>query len=260
MYDLQNGVSRILHVLYALPMCSKFGNGCGFIVLIIWCGLAVVVANASELVFGGDGTANATAYLSETKDGCLTDNPTFKDRVECLQALVENYYGEFFTSYCPSLSLVLVEWDCTGCPWDGVNHNTITPQITNTLNRSQLFHRAEHTCRVAHHVERYRFYSNVRQQIFVLGIYGALLLFLVTEFYSPEHKKHANGDVVLGRELSEPKFLFVMWTLYNLCNITLTASEDYFEFCERFVCLRFTLGGWNCTNLCMCVRGCVSMC
>ncbi len=188
----------------------------------------------TQIIAGGKGNGSAAPYLlgNGQKDACLADKPTFKDKAECLQALVENYYGLNFTAYCPSLSLVLVEWDCRGCPWDRVNPAAITPVLAEGVNRTQLFHRADESCLVAHHVERYRFYSNVRQQIFVLGIFGALLLFLVTEFYSPSHYEHANGGVVLGRELSEPSFLLIMWTLYNFCNVTLSASEDYFEFCE----------------------------
>lgn len=73
----------------------------------------------SELLLSGNRT-----------DACL-EFATVKKIMDCLQRLLECYYGEGFNKYCPDFSETLIakEVICTGCPWDRVDPEKVIPRI-----------------------------------------------------------------------------------------------------------------------------------
>ncbi len=184
----------------------------------------------------GGGNKSALPYLLHRggKDACLNER-TLKEKGECLQALLENYYGEYFTVSCPALSLILAERKCKGCPWDRVNASMLSPSLAAELNRSELFHPASASCMIGIHVESYNNYGFIRGNVFSFGILGTLLLFVVTAYYSVSSSSDTmieNGAVIFGLRMPEPAFLLTLWMLYHAGSFLLIVSEDYVEFCE----------------------------
>ncbi len=185
---------------------------------------------------GNGGNKSALPYLLRGggKDICL-DEPTLKGKGECLQALLENYYGTYFTVDCPFLPFILAGDGCKGCPWDRVNASIVNPVVAAELNWSELFHPANASCSIANHVEKYGYYNYIRRNVFGYGILGAWLLFLVSANYSVPSSTEMeirNGAIIFGVKMSEPAFLLVLWILYHVGSFLLIVSEDYVEFCE----------------------------
>ncbi len=194
----------------------------------------LVIGRALALPTGGNQSASPFLLRGSAKDICYNET-TFLDTTECLQALLENYYGKHFTMHCPSLPLILASFECKGCPWDGVDAFKVNPQITARLNRSELFHPARASCWIAKHVEYYNDYHYMRKMVFGLGISGTLVLFFVTAYYSASSSSEIviqNGATIFGLRMPEPAFLLTLWILYHMGNFLLIASEDYVEFCE----------------------------
>ena len=186
-----------------------------------------------KLPFGGDKSALQYLLCEGGKDVCLQVS-TLKGKAECLQALLENYYGEYFTVGCPSLPLILAERKCKGCAWDRVNASMGSPMIAAELKRSELLHAASASCSIANHVEQYNDPSYIRRNVFGYGIFGTSLLFLVTAYYSVSSSSGMeieNGRMMVGARLSEPVFLLTLWVLYHAGSFLLIISEDYVEFC-----------------------------
>ncbi len=193
-----------------------------------------VTARALALPTGGDQSASPFLLRGGEKDICYKAD-TLKDTTECLQELLENYYGKNFTMHCPSLPLILASHECRGCPWDGVDASKVSPLKTAQVNRSELFHPARASCRIANHVEYYNNYRYMRRMVFGLGISGTLVLFFVTAYYSASSSSEIeiqNGATIIGFRMPEPAFLLTLWILYHVGNFLLIASEDYVEFCE----------------------------
>ncbi len=84
-------------------------------------------------------------------DACF--QPSQKDTAECLQGLIENYYGKSFTKYCSDFPHVLAELRCTGCPWDRLDPEKINPDLAEKYraasNNAELFHEPGANCRVS---------------------------------------------------------------------------------------------------------------
>ena len=169
--------------------------------------------------YGGNQSALPYLLPGGGKDICLNGR-TFKNKTECLQALLENYYGEYFNIYCPSLPLTLVQCGCKGCTWDRVDASKVDPTVTIKRNRSELFHEASKSCSIANHVKGYiDDYSYIRKIVFGFGTLGTLLLFFVTTYYSvPSSPEVVSGNVAtkFGVTMPEPVFLLTLWILYHL--------------------------------------------
>ncbi len=181
------------------------------------------------------GNKSVLPYLlrGDRKDICL-DQHTLQGKGECLQALLENYYGTFFTIDCPFLPLILADTKCKGCPWDRVNASMINPVIASELDHSELFHPASRSCSIANHVEKYTYYSYVWRSVFGYGILGMWILSLVSAYYSVSSSsviELANDANIFGFQMPEPLFLLALWLLYHGGSFLLSVSADYIEFC-----------------------------
>ncbi len=88
---------------------------------------------------------------SIAEDPCLQLS-TRTARQECLQHLLETYYGDMFTDTCPGLSHILARVECKECPWDRID-----PDVLANMSRvefplqpkSKFFHDAGQGCRIA---------------------------------------------------------------------------------------------------------------
>ncbi len=65
-------------------------------------------------------------------DPCLKKGPLLA-RQDCLQQVLEAYYGPDFSYTCHGLSLKLAYLNCEGCPWDRIN-----PDILSQMNNSEF--------------------------------------------------------------------------------------------------------------------------
>ena len=167
----------------------------------------------AKLPTGGNNSALPYLLRRSGKDVCL-DEPTIKGKGECLQALLENYYGEYFTVGCPSFALALARLKCEGCPWDRVNASMVNPVVVAELNRSELFHPASASCSIANHVEQYNEYFFIRMHVFGYGILGSLVLFLISAYYSVTSSRDIvtrNSATIFGFGIPEPAFLVTLW-------------------------------------------------
>ncbi len=195
-----------------------------------------LICTIGQAILPNGGNKSALPYLLREggKDACLSES-TFKGRAECLQALLESYYGEYFTMNCPFPPLAHPRRECKGCPWDRVNASMVNPAISGELNRSELFHPANASCSVANHVELYTDYYYIRRNVFAFGILGTLLLFLVTAYYSVSSSSEIeieNSEMLFGIRMPEPAFLLTLWILYHAGGFLLIISGDHVEFCE----------------------------
>ena len=181
------------------------------------------------------GNQSALPYLLRggRKDICLEEN-TLKDRGECLQGLLENYFGEYFTVSCGIFPVLLAEHRCTGCPWDRVNATEVYPSISRGLNRSQLFHPAEPTCSVANQVKEFSEPNRVRVILFVNGLFAAITVVFITAEYSEpsdgEGKFSMSG--IHGYRFPEWFIMLGLWLDYHVANYYFILSEEYTELCS----------------------------
>ncbi len=198
--------------------------------------ILIVLVTGQALALPAGGNESALPYLLRGggKDVCL-NKPTLKGKGECMQELLESYYGRNFTKTCSSLPLILAEHECKGCPWDLVNTSIVDPVGADKLNRSQLFHQPSASCMIAEHVERYGETRFIRSDVFHYGIYGTGLLFYASAYHTVSSTTETvieNGGKILGSKVSEPVFLMYLWLLYHFGNSLVVVSQDYVEFCE----------------------------
>ncbi len=214
---------------HLVPLSSRHSERMFLIFFVFVTGCALVQPA------GGNQSASPFLLRGGGKGICFS-KATFKEKIECLQELLESYYGKSFTVYCPSLPTILVYNGCKGCPWDQVNTAKVKSGDAAKLKGSELlFHDGENSCSIAKHVYQYKEYHYIRKIAFGLGILGTLVLFFVTAYYpasSSSELEIQNGATIFGLRMPEPAFLLTLWVLYHVGNFMLIASEDYVEFCE----------------------------
>ncbi len=110
---------------------------------------------------------NAYNLHGNKTDACF--QPSQKNTAECLQGLIESYYGKYFTKYCPNFSQVLAESRCTGCPWDRLDPEKINPNIAEkyraAANNTELFHKPGANCNVSKYVDVFGTYRGVADYV-----------------------------------------------------------------------------------------------
>ncbi len=180
-----------------------------------------------------DGTTQLQKDQSKSlkKDECLAFR-TVKERSECLQILLEMYYGSEITISCPQLPLVLADFNCTGCPWDKTP-SSLRKNYTFPLPRS-FFHEVESSCRLADHVAVHSSLDYVFSYVYKAGILLSLLVLVLSAFgISPGSSDGIMPPVkVLDWNIPEYVYLGVLWCLYNIYNILSVRAMDYYVFCE----------------------------
>ena len=181
---------------------------------------------------GGNQSALPFLLQGGRKDSCLEEN-TLKDRAECLQALLENYYGEYFTVSCGFFPVHLARHKCLGCPWDRVNATDVNPNISSELNRSQLFHPAEPTCSFSKQVEEFSEPERVHNILFGNGIFATFVVFFVTADYSEASSDESKFSMtaIHGYRFPEWFILLGLWTNFHAAHFCFILSEEYAELC-----------------------------
>ncbi len=98
--------------------------------------------------------ANPYNLNGNKTDACF--QPSQKDTAECLQGLIESYYGKYFTKYRPDFPQVRAESRCTGCSWDRLDPEKINPEIAEKYradsNNTELFHEPGANCNLPKNV------------------------------------------------------------------------------------------------------------
>ena len=181
---------------------------------------------------GGNQSALPFLLRRGRRDICLEEN-TLKDRSECLQRLLENYFGEYFTVSCSFFPVLLAQHNCSGCPWDRVNATKVHPSITRGLNHSQLFHQAEPACSVANRVKEYSDPNRVRIILLVNGVFATFVVFFITADYSEPSNDRSKFSMsgIHGYRFPEWFVMLGLWLNYHMANYYFTLSEEYSELC-----------------------------
>lgn len=160
-------------------------------------------------------------------DSCFNENSLLAS-AECLQTLLEVFYGRNFTRTCPEMPLVLAHMKCRGCPWDKLNSTAVySVFITDDVfNRSQLFHNARDTCSIADHARVYQDRFRVTQSIRSFGFIGPMLSLVSSAVL-------ASGRT--PKKVPFPLLMFIVWFIYIIGHLMLSAFEDYFLVCDSLV-------------------------
>ena len=196
-----------------------------FVVVFLLLGLRSDFIHAHPYNLAGDQT-----------DACF--EPSQKATAECLQQLIETYYGKSFTQYCPDFSQLLAESRCTGCPWDRLNPKKINPDIAEAYrtssNTTELFHEPQANCAISKHVFRFRMYDGVVDYVVRLSVTGSIPIL----FSSGAILQYTSGSTIptrpsfFGWELQEWIFLGAVWILFDIGVLILSISEEYYRFCD----------------------------
>ncbi len=180
--------------------------------------------------------ANRHNLNGNKTDACF--QPSQKDTAECLQGLIESYYGRYLTKYYPDFSQVLAESRCTGCPWDRLDPEKINPDIAEKYraasNNTELFHEPAANCSVSKSADGFTTYLGVANFVLGWAIAGTILILLSTSAIV----QHTTGSTGLtrpsffGQEVPEWEFMGAVWISFNLGKVFLSISEEYYHYCE----------------------------
>lgn len=162
-----------------------------------------------------------TSASSFGKDHCL-QKPTNFERAECLQPILEMYYGSEMSLSCPNLGLILSHDCCVGCPW-----NLAEPSSNMSVAVSS-FHKAESSCNIAEHV---KIYANL-DSIFGTHITSLSIAALITLGLSVAGFTSREQVTVLGHHVPEAFFLGIHWLALNVCFFLHFRASDFTIFCE----------------------------
>ncbi len=165
------------------------------------------------------------------KDECLTFT-TVKGRSECLQFLLEMYYGSEITLPCPQLPLILAYYNCTGCPWDKTP-STLRKNYTLPLPRTSFMKQNQ----VADWLITLLYMAHGILYLTMFATRGVLLSLLVLVLSAFGISSGSGGGImppvkVLDWNIPEYVYLGVLWWLFNTYNILAARAEDYYLFCE----------------------------
>ncbi len=197
---------------------------CFVIVLLLFC-LCFAFTHANPYSLTGDMT-----------DACF--KPSQKATAECLQQLIESYYGKSFTKYCPDFPQVLAESRCAGCPWDRLDPEKINPDIAEEYraasNTTELFHEPNANCSISEYVHGFGSYEGVAKYVSGWAITGSIPIL----FSTGAILQYTSGSSGLSRpsffgwEVHEWMFMGAVWASFNVGIVILSISEDYYRFCD----------------------------
>ena len=180
--------------------------------------------------------ANLYDLNGNRTDACF--QPSQKATAECLQELIEGYYGKYFTTYCTEFPLILAELRCTGCPWDRLDPKKINPDIAAEYwaasNESELFHEPDASCSLSKYVSGFGTFHEVANYA-TRWITAASIPIL---FSTGAIVQYTSGSTRLSRpsffgsEVHEYMFMGAVWISYNTGVIILAISQDYYGYCD----------------------------
>lgn len=158
-------------------------------------------------------------------DICYSSERTLKAQAECLQSLIEFYYGNYFTRTCPDFPQVLAGEQCIGCPWGRLNITAI-PKLNET--DFLVFPDIKSSCAIAQHVDPYYSYENTVERVMVPALIGGLLVaFCIGMLQIDEIPVR-----VFSFSFPEPVFLVLIWILAEVGFLLLLSSQDHIEVCD----------------------------
>lgn len=174
------------------------------------------------------GVDSSFLLLREGKTDSCFNETSLKAAAECLQTLLEVYYGRSFTRTCPTLPLILADAKCRGCPWDGLNATAANSVsiAADAVNRSELFHHVPDSCRIAQHARLYALSGGVASRIYFFGFFGPILSLVSSAVLASSQRP---------KIIPYPALVFLSWFMYTIGHILLSIFEDYFLICETMV-------------------------
>ncbi len=180
--------------------------------------------------------ANLYNLNGKKTDACFQSSQ--KATAECLQLLIESYYGPSFTKYCPDFSQLLAESRCTGCPWDRLDPMKMNADIASEYraasNKSELFHEPHANCSISKYVSGLGTFRGVADYVIRWAFVGSIPIF----FSTGSIVQYTSGDAgltlpsILGWEVHEWMFMGAVWVSYNIGIIMLSISEEYYRYCD----------------------------
>ncbi len=169
-------------------------------------------------------------------DACFL--PSRKATAECLQELIESYYGKSFSTYCPEFSNILAESRCRGCPWDRLDPKKINPDIAveyrATTNKTDLFHEPHGNCSASKYVRRFATYGGIVEYAARWAFLGSIPLFFSTGsiVQSTSDYNGLTRPSFLGGKVREWVFMGAVWISFNIGTVLLSISEEYYAYCD----------------------------
>ncbi len=180
---------------------------------------------------------NANPYQLDGNETDACFQPSQKATAECLQELIESYYGPGFTLSCPEFPQILAGLRCTGCPWDRLDPTKINPAITReylaAYSLAELFHEPDDNCSIAKYAAWFETSRGLRD-IRILGMSGSIALLVsigAIVQYSTD-PTGLNRPAIFGVKVPEWMFMGAIWILFNIGSILLVASYDYTSYCD----------------------------
>ncbi len=175
--------------------------------------------------------------LNGTKtDACF--HPSRKAATECLQELIESYYGKPFTTYCQEFPHILAESRCTGCPWDRLDPKKINPDIAEEYqaagNQSELFHEANADCTTSKYAREFGTYDGVFNYAVRWGIFASIPILFSTGTIV-QYTFDSTGltrPSILGWKVHEWMFMAAVWVSYIGGILLLSTSREYYYYCD----------------------------
>ncbi len=127
---------------------------------------------------------NGNAYNLHGNKTDICFQASQKDSAECLQGLIESYYGKYFTRSCPEFPQILADLRCRGCPWNRLNPEKVNPEIADEYreagNETALFNEPGTDCIVSKYVSGFESYQGVRNYIVRWGVTGSIPILFST--------------------------------------------------------------------------------
>ncbi len=164
-------------------------------------------------------------------DPCL-EVATNKAQSECLQPVLETYYDKLFTTACPGFSLVLAQYECTGCSRARIGPSKVS-QVENInlpLQPKRLFfHNASADCRTSDHVMAYRELRTVIDFVYKIGLIVSVLLVLISAVgaYSVSQDGVLKPAKIFRVNAPEALYLACLLITSDIADI-----NDYYRYCE----------------------------
>ncbi len=197
----------------------------GFLIVLLLVCLCFPFTHANPYRLDGDKT-----------DACF--EPSQKGTAECLQELIESYYGPSFTKYCPEFPQILAKSRCTGCPWDRLDPEKINPAIAQEYraasNQTELFHEPAANCSVSNYATRFADYQLVMGYVSLMPFFGSLPVLFSTGAIV-QYTSGYDGSTrpsFCGRKVYEWLFIGAVWIWFNIGKVLLAVSEQYYFYCD----------------------------
>ena len=186
------------------------------------CSNALLLLNSSVSSSANNSTKpvllnNTSNHVENEQNNNVTDyclsKKTMLERSECIQVLLEAYFGMHIAVSCPSLSLTFSVEECWGCPWNKITPDMVLNDTRSLPLPSSSFSTAKSSCNLANHVSSasYTGFGSLLE----VCVNGAALvaIFTLTLTLLGASLKRTS---IFGITIPESLYLGLLWVCYGL--------------------------------------------